>query len=105
MVKVGVNAAALEVVPTRDATLIPKSGVGKQGGDGPAAVDGPLHRLVVEARDQLVQALPAGRVDLNVLPIQGASTVSGAAFLSLRIDWLGATFRKLIPTSAHPLPS
>jgi hypothetical protein len=36
-----------------------------------------LHRLVVEARDQVMQPLPACRVVLDVLPIHGFSFASG----------------------------
>jgi hypothetical protein len=64
---------AVEVVPARDAALVPEGDVGKQGEDRPVVVDSPLHRLVLVARDQVVQALPADRVVLNVLPIQGSS--------------------------------
>jgi hypothetical protein len=71
------GASAIEVVPVRDAALVSEGDVGEQGGDGPVVVNGALHRLVVEASDQVVQPLPAGRVILGAVPIHGPSIDSG----------------------------
>ncbi len=70
---VGRSDGVLEVVPARDAALVPEGGVGEQDRDRPVVVDSALQRLVVVARDLVVQALPVDRVVLNVLPIQSSS--------------------------------